>query len=97
MFFCNFLQTSFAKEVYINASTVELDKVTKVVYAKGNVEIYDNLKKTSKVSTPDGTPKDARTEVPDPRKGDTVGKVKATVEGTKLRQLLNELHSDEEQ
>ncbi len=44
MFFCNFLQTSFAKEVYINASTVELDKVTKVVYAKGNVEIYDNLK-----------------------------------------------------
>ena len=31
------------------------------------------------------------------RKGDTIGKVKATVEGGKLRQLLNELHSDEEQ
>ena len=26
-----------------------------------------------------------------------IGKVKATVEGGKLRQLLNELHSDEEQ
>jgi len=43
-------------------------------------------------------PADSRPEIPDPRKGDTmVGKVKATVEGGKLRQLLNELHSDEEQ
>jgi len=36
-------------------------------------------------------------DVPDPSKGDIVGKVKAEVEGTKLRKLLNELHSDEEQ
>jgi len=55
-------------------------------------KIYDSLKQTSKVSTAD-----AQTEVPDPRKGDTIGKVKANVEGGKLRQLLNEIHSDEEQ
>src|SRR5210317_2665977 len=65
-------------------------------FDKQRSTIYDNLKKTSKV-TGDGTPKDARDEVPDPTKGDTIGKVKATVEGGKLRQLLNELHSDEEQ
>jgi len=66
-------------------------------FDKQRSTIYDSLKQTSKVSGGDGTPKDARPEVPDPRKGDTVGKVKATVEGGKLRQLLNELHSDEEQ
>ena len=53
------------------------------------------MKQKSKVN-PD-TPKDARDNVPDPTKGDEVGKVKATVEGGKLRQLLNELHSDEDQ
>ena len=63
-------------------------------FDKQRSTIYDSLKQTSKVSAADGTPK---SEVPDPRKGDTVGKVKATVEGGKLRQLLNELHSDEEQ
>jgi hypothetical protein len=57
--------------------------------------MYDSLKTKSKVST--DTPKDARKEEIDPRKGDDFGKVKATVEGGKLRQLLNELHSDEEQ
>ena len=56
--------------------------------------IYDSLKQKSKVSK-DKT--DAQPRVPDPTKGDEVGKVKATVEGGKLRQLLNELHSDEEQ
>jgi len=66
-------------------------------FDKQRSTIYDSLKQTSKVSASDETPKDARPEVPDPRKGDTVGKVKATVEGGKLRQLLNELHSDEEQ
>jgi replicative DNA helicase len=65
-------------------------------FDKQRSTIYDNLKKTSKV-TADGTPSDARPNVPDPTKGDTIGKVKATVEGGKLRQLLNELHSDEEQ
>ena len=63
-------------------------------FDKQRSTIYDSLKQTSKVSAPES---DARNEVPDPRKGDTVGKVKATVEGGKLRQLLNELHSDEEQ
>jgi hypothetical protein len=63
-------------------------------FDKQRSTIYDSLKQTSKVSAADGTPK---SDVPDPRKGDTVGKVKATVEGGKLRQLLNELHSDEEQ
>ncbi len=66
-------------------------------FDKQRSTIYDSLKQTSKVSAGDGTSKDARPEVPDPRKGDTIGKVKATVEGGKLRQLLNELHSDEEQ
>ena len=65
-------------------------------FDKQRSTIYDNLKKTSKV-TGGGTSTDARPEVPDPTKGDTIGKVKATVEGGKLRQLLNELHSDEEQ
>jgi archaellum biogenesis ATPase FlaH len=64
---------------------------------QGKNKIYDSLKQTSKVSGSD-KPADARPEVPDPRKGDALGvKVKATVEGGKLRQLLNELHSDEEQ
>jgi|TARA_R100000027_G_scaffold11940_1_gene8505 archaellum biogenesis ATPase FlaH len=62
-------------------------------FDKQRSTIYDSLKQTSKVSVdkPD-TPK-----MPDPTKGDTIGKVKANVEGGKLRQLLNELHSDEEQ
>jgi len=64
-------------------------------FKKQTSTIYDNLKQRSKIS-PDGTATDARVEL-DPTKGDEVGKVKATVEGSKLRQLLNELHSDEEQ
>jgi len=64
---------------------------------QGKNKIYDSLKQTSKVTGGDAST-DARPEVPDPRKGDALGvKVKATVEGGKLRQLLNELHSDEEQ
>jgi len=63
---------------------------------QGKSKIYDSLKQTSKVTSRD-TPKDARPDVPDPRKGDAMGKVKGTVEGGKLRQLLNEIHSDEEQ
>jgi len=63
---------------------------------QGKNKIYDSLKQTSKVTG--NTDTDARSELPDPRKGDNLGvKVKATVEGGKLRQLLNELHSDEEQ
>jgi archaellum biogenesis ATPase FlaH len=64
-------------------------------FKKQTSTIYDNLKQRSKIS-PDGTATDARIE-PDPTKGDEVGKVRATVEGSKLRQLLNDLHSDEEQ
>ena len=64
-------------------------------FKKQTSTIYDNLKQKSKIS-PDGTTTDARSE-PDPTKGDEVGKVRATVEGSKLRQLLNDLHSDEEQ
>jgi hypothetical protein len=63
-------------------------------FKKQTSTIYDSLKQKSKV-TPD-VPKDGRPE-PDPTQGDNVGKVKANVEGTKLRQLLNELHSDEDQ
>ena len=66
-------------------------------FKKQSSTIYDSLKTKSKVST-SGDKNDARdnNEI-DPRKGDDIGKVKATVEGGKLRQLLNELHSDEEQ
>ena len=53
----------------------------------------DSLKQTSKVTA--DTPNEPK--MPDPRKGDDIGKVKASVEGGKLRQLLNELHSDEDQ
>ena len=63
-------------------------------FDKQRSTIYDSLKQKSKVST-DKT--DAQPKIPDPTKGDDIGKVKATVEGGKLRQLLNELHSDEEQ
>ena len=49
--------------------------------------VYDTLKQKSKITS----------ETPDPSKGQQVGKIKAEVEGTKLRKLLNELHSDEEQ
>jgi archaellum biogenesis ATPase FlaH len=64
-------------------------------YKKTATAMYDSLKTKSKVS-PD-TPKDARNNEIDPRKGDDFGKVKGTVDSSKLRQLLNELHSDEEQ
>ena len=49
--------------------------------------VYETLKQKSKITA----------EVPDPTKGIVAGKVKAEVEGTRLRKLLNELHSDEEQ
>ena len=40
------MQNSFSEELFINASTVEIDKTGKIVYAKGNVEIYDKNKNT---------------------------------------------------
>jgi len=61
-------------------------------FDKQRSTIYDSLKQKSKVATSESKPSD-----PDPTKGDDVGKIKATVEGSKLRQLLNDLHSDEEQ
>ena len=60
---------------------------------QGKNKIYDSLKQTSKVTSD----KPNEPKMPDPRKGDDIGKVKASVEGGKLRQLLNELHSDEDQ
>ena len=39
-------QISYSDELFINASTVELDKTGKIVYAKGDVEIYDKNKNT---------------------------------------------------
>jgi hypothetical protein len=54
--------------------------------------VYNTLKQKSKISPSDITPN------LDPTKGEAMGvKQKAEVEGTKLRKLLNELHSDEEQ
>ena len=40
------MQNSFSEELFINASTIEIDKTGKIVYAKGNVEIYDKDKNT---------------------------------------------------
>ena len=55
-------------------------------------EVYKTLKQKSKI-----TPTDATPEL-DPTKGETMGvKQKAEVEGGKLRKLLLDLHSDEEQ
>ena len=65
-------------------------------FKKQTSAVYDSLKQKSKISS-DGTPTDARVIELDPNKGDEVGKVKAVVESSKLRQLLNDLHSDEEQ
>jgi hypothetical protein len=54
--------------------------------------MYDSLKQKSKIIN------DSNKNITiDPTKGNDIGKVKATVEGAKLRQLLNDLHSDEEQ
>jgi hypothetical protein len=63
-------------------------------YKSHSSNIAENLKQKSKITN--DTVKDARKEL-DPTKGEELGKVKATVEGSKLRQLLNDLHSDEEQ
>jgi len=61
---------------------------------QGKNKIYDSLKQTSKVTSDNSK----ENMLPDPRKGDTMGaKVKGTAEGSQLRKLLNELHSDEEQ
>jgi len=61
-------------------------------FAYKTSSVYDTLKQKSKISPSDATP------TLDPTKGETMGvKQKAEVEGTKLRKLLNELHSDEEQ
>jgi hypothetical protein len=63
----------------------------------GKNKIYDSLKQTSKV-TADTSGTNKANPLPDPRKGDTLGvKVKGQAEGSQLRKLLNELHSDEEQ
>jgi len=64
-------------------------------FKKQTSTVYDSLKQKSKIAG-ESTPTDARPE-PDPTRGDEIGKVRATVEGSKLRQLLNDLHSDEEQ
>jgi len=41
---CLFSQNSYGKEIYINALKVEVNKENKTVYAKGSVEIYDQMK-----------------------------------------------------
>jgi len=64
---------------------------------QGKNKIYDSLKQTSKVTADTSANRNDNT-LPDPRKGDTLGvKVKGQAEGSQLRKLLNELHSDEEQ
>ena len=41
--FCFYSKNSYGKELFINASQVDLDKEKKIIYAKGNVEIKDQL------------------------------------------------------
>jgi len=54
--------------------------------------VYENLKRTT------GTPGDGATEETerDPTEGDTVGKIRAETDSTKLRQFLNNLPGDDE-
>ena len=37
------IQNVSSNEIFINASSVEVDKESKIIYAKGNVEIFDKL------------------------------------------------------
>ena len=64
------------------------EEEAKTQFAYKTSAVLDSLKTSSKISAP---------SEPDPTKGDNIGKIKADVEGSKLRKLLNELHSDEEQ
>lgn len=61
-------------------------------YSNQPSSIYNNLKRTT------GTPgEDTSTEVrDDPSEGDTVGKIRAETDSTKLREFLNNLPGDEE-
>ena len=68
------------------------EEETNTKFAYKTSAVYDTLKQKSKISPSDVTPS------LDPTKGEAMGvKQKAEVEGSKLRKLLNELHSDEEQ
>ena len=68
------------------------EEEAKTQFAYKTSAVYDTLKQKSKISPSDVTPN------LDPTKGEAMGvKQKAEVEGSKLRKLLNELHSDEEQ
>jgi len=61
-------------------------------FTKRKSTVYENLKRTT------GTPgEDSPTEVrDDPSEGDTVGKIRAETDSTKLREFLNNLPGDEE-
>ena len=60
-------------------------------FSKRKSTVYENLKRTT------GTPGDGAAESaePDPSEGDTVGKIRAETDSTKLRQFLNNLPGDE--
>lgn len=60
-------------------------------FSKRKSTVYENLKRTT------GTPgEDTSTEVrDDPSEGDTVGKIRAETDSTKLREFLNNLGGDE--
>lgn len=60
-------------------------------FSKRKSTVYENLKRTT------GTPGDstAGEAEPDPSEGDTVGKIRAETDSTKLRQFLNNLPGDE--
>jgi KaiC/GvpD/RAD55 family RecA-like ATPase len=58
-------------------------------FNKRKSTIYDSLKRSS------STPPTQEEEDVDPKKGDTVGKIKAEADSTKLRAFLNNLDSEE--
>jgi hypothetical protein len=60
-------------------------------FSKRKSTVYENLKRTT------GTPgEDTSQEVrDDPSEGDTVGKIRAETDSTKLREFLNNLGGDE--
>jgi archaellum biogenesis ATPase FlaH len=61
-------------------------------FSKRKSTVYENLKRTT------GTPGDGAAEETerDPTEGDTVGKIRAETDSTKLREFLNNLPGDEE-
>lgn len=61
-------------------------------FSKRKSTVYENLKRTTGTPGDDASTEEVRE---DPREGDTVGKIRAETDSTKLREFLNNLPGDE--